>query len=91
MSTPGISLELIAQKVSQRRVLRNLKGEVIALDNQQLSIVRYMCHGLQHKQTAAEIGIGQRTISNIVAEVLRLTGCKTHAQLGAWAAKVGLV
>lgn len=92
MNTDGISLERIAEKVRRRRPIRNLKGELIALDSQQLSILRCMCEqGLQHKQIAAETGIPVREISLSLSGVARITGCKTHAQLGAWAAKQGLV
>lgn len=92
MNTPAISLEHITEKVRRRRPIRNLKGELIALDSQQLSILRYMCcQGLRHKQIAAEVGMSARYITDRAAEILVLTGCKTHAQLGAWAAKQGLV
>lgn len=92
MINTSISLEHIAEKVRRRRPIHNLKGELIALDSQQLSILRYMCcEGLQHKQISAQIDIPVREISNSLAGVLRITGCKTHAQLGAWAAKAGLV
>lgn len=92
MNTTGITMEHIAQKVRRRRPLRNLSGELIALDSQQLSIVRCMCEqGLHHKHISREIGISPREVSRRVAGVLRITGTKSHAQLGAWAVRQGLV
>lgn len=87
----AMSLEMIAEKVRRRRPLKSLKGELIALDDQQLRIVRYMCKGLRNKQIAGEIGMSARYVCENARNVMRLTGCKTHAQLGAWAASSGIV
>lgn len=91
MNAPQITLDDIATKVRARRPVKNLSGERISLTNQQASIVRCMCQqGLLHKQIAADLGITEREVSMIVSSVMRLAVCKTHAQFGAWAAKVGL-
>lgn len=88
----SITLEAIATKVRARRPIHNLAGEVIALSNQQTSVLRSMCRdGLRHKQIAHELGEPERVIREHSAAVLRLSGCKTHAQLGAWAQRQGLL
>jgi DNA-binding CsgD family transcriptional regulator len=92
MSTSALTLETIASKAARRlRPLRNLDGALIELDEAQLCIIRHMCNGLRHKQTAAEIGISEKYIANQLASALRIIGCKTHAQLGVWAAKQGIL
>lgn len=88
----SLTIEAITTKVRARRPVKSLAGERISLNKEQLSILRCMCeHGLQHKQISHELGITPRLISQTVAGLMRLAGCKTHAQLGVWAAKQGLV
>lgn len=88
----SLTLEAIATKVRARRPIHNLAGQVIALTNQQAAVLRYMCRdGLQHKQIAHELGQSLNSIREISAAIGKLAGCKTPAQLGAWAAKQGIV
>lgn len=88
----SLTLEAIATKVRARAPIKNIRGEPIALNNQQASVLGYMCRdGLQHKQIAHELGESLNAIREHSAAVLKISGCKTQCQLGAWAAKQGLV
>lgn len=88
----SVTLESIVTKVRASRPIYNMKGERIDLSSQQRSVLRSMCtRGLHAKQIAAELGQAPRAISHIMQTISTSAGCKSHAQLGVWAAKQGLV
>jgi DNA-binding NarL/FixJ family response regulator len=88
----SIGLDDICDKVRARRPIYNLAGERIAVSTHQTSVLRHMCtDGLRHKQIAYDLGEPERVIREVSASLLRLSGCKTPAQLGAWAERQGLL
>jgi DNA-binding NarL/FixJ family response regulator len=88
----SITLESIATKVRASRPIYNMKGEVIHITDQQRCVIRYVCrNGYSYKEIARETGDSLGVIKHQVSSALRISGCLNQGQLGAWAAKQGLV
>lgn len=83
------SLETIVAKLRAPRRLISLSGQPIRLNDEQGEVLGLMCSGMQHKQIAFRLDWKLAKVREVSASTLHLTGCKTPAQLGAWAERQG--
>lgn len=70
---------------------KSIDGNLIRLNQQQIQVILHICNGFVNKQIAHRMKLALHQIKDTRLAVMRLTGCKTPAQLGAWAVKQGLV
>lgn len=88
----SITLEHIATKMRATRPIHNMAGVRITLTNQQRAVVRAVClRGMTIKEFAKELGESPDALKHVYESARVLAGCKNQGQLGAWAARQGLV
>lgn len=87
-----ITLESIATKVQASRPVTDVRGKLITLSNQQRHVIVRMCRdGATLKRMANDLGESLGVIKHLQASAMRTIGIGKAAQLGVWAAKMGLV
>lgn len=59
--------------------------------NRRKEMVQLYSQGLQYKQIAGMLGVSNQTVSVNINRYMHELGLSTHAQLGVWAAKQGIV
>lgn len=69
----------------ERRYLRAMH------EHRRTLVLELLCAGNCQKRIAIKLGINQGDVSYCINIIMRRAGVKTHAQLGVWAAKQGLV
>jgi DNA-binding NarL/FixJ family response regulator len=66
-------------------------GSVGSLASRELDVLRLLADGGDTKEIATELAYSERTVKNIVHDVLVKTNCKTRAQAVAVATRQGFI
>jgi DNA-binding NarL/FixJ family response regulator len=84
-------MSLQQNELTQRGTIRQRSRRVLIKDGERMQALRMFCDGMCFKKIGAELGIRPARVSHHIVTLMRRYGVRTHAQLGIFVAKRGLV
>lgn len=89
----SVIAESVARRIDSIRAERKLKniGYLKYCADRRIEMARLYCDGMDFKQISKLMHSSPDNVSYAINKFMRDSGQATHAQLGAWMAKQGLV
>ena len=87
--TASIPVDLMAQLVDQVNATRPKVPH--RLNEREVDVLRYLSEGRETREIAESLGYSERTVKNVVHDLLMKMNCRNRAHAVATAARVGLI